>query len=439
MKTRKEDIKDKKYIFKKIFPGKMTNSAILALFVALALSFIMSISSVSALVLENGSLNISNNLIVDTNTLFVNSVSNNVGIGTSTPSAKLDVAGNVTLTDGSIWAEGSPAPAATIGNLMGGGMLDTWGNIFRGFRLQQLYDNNGKIDVYLTYNAELKESDLTFPPTFKSDYTAPVAIRMGDDANGIVGFGVLTTTQTDYTFNTWTPNMTETLTVVSNKVGVNNTNPQAAFDVRGDAKFNTNQGNNDFRIDSQSVQNMFYVDADKNNIGIGAHPVNIASLSAWNGKLAIIGATDGAKQGASLFFYSKGSVANEKYGVKWTKDIVGEGAGHITAAIEGVNTNNGYMSTAMDLAFSTATVATSNATERMRITNNGNVGIGTATPKSALQVNGYMQMDVKSDAPPAEDCDNDDEKGRMTLDDSGNQLWICNGASRGWDSVPLND
>lgn len=46
----------------------------------------------------SGSTNVSGNLIVDTNALFVNSINNQVGINTSTPSYTLDVSGNANIS-----------------------------------------------------------------------------------------------------------------------------------------------------------------------------------------------------------------------------------------------------------------------------------------------------------------------------------------------------
>ncbi len=61
----------------------------------------------------------------------------------------------------------------------------------------------------------------------------------------------------------------------------------------------------------------------------------------------------------------------------------------------------------------------------------GNVGIGTSTPNSKLQVNGYIQLDTVSSAPPAADCDAASEEGRMKFDPTSDVLYICSGAS-GW-------
>ena len=63
--------------------------------------------------------------------------------------------------------------------------------------------------------------------------------------------------------------------------------------------------------------------------------------------------------------------------------------------------------------------------------NNNNVGIGTTSPNSKLEVtNGYFELDTSSGVPPAEDCDGIDEIGRMKVDSSSTDLYIC--TSSGW-------
>ena len=62
---------------------------------------------------------------------------------------------------------------------------------------------------------------------------------------------------------------------------------------------------------------------------------------------------------------------------------------------------------------------------------NGHVGIGTSSPDSALQVSGYVQLDLTSGAPPSGDCDAAEGAGRMKFDDTFDTLYICSGASGG--------
>jgi hypothetical protein len=60
----------------------------------------------------------------------------------------------------------------------------------------------------------------------------------------------------------------------------------------------------------------------------------------------------------------------------------------------------------------------------------GSVGIGVPTPSSALHVAGYVQLDSTAGAPPAPDCDQAAERGRMKIDPATGLLWIC--ANSGW-------
>lgn len=75
-------------------------------------------------------------------------------------------------------------------------------------------------------------------------------------------------------------------------------------------------------------------------------------------------------------------------------------------------------------------INTNGANERLRVTTAGNVGIGTTSPQSTLQVNGYVQLALTSGAPAATDCDAAAERGRMKVDNAAGLLYIC--MDSGW-------
>jgi len=60
----------------------------------------------------------------------------------------------------------------------------------------------------------------------------------------------------------------------------------------------------------------------------------------------------------------------------------------------------------------------------------GNVGIGTAYANSQLEVTGYFELATSSGKPPAVDCNSMDKIGRMKVDSSNNNLYLC--TNNGW-------
>ena len=61
----------------------------------------------------------------------------------------------------------------------------------------------------------------------------------------------------------------------------------------------------------------------------------------------------------------------------------------------------------------------------------GKLGIGTTTPNSELEVSdGYLELDTSAGTPPAADCDQADEIGRMKVDGSNTNLYVC--TASGW-------
>ena len=94
------------------------------------------------------------------------------------------------------------------------------------------------------------------------------------------------------------------------------------------------------------------------------------------------------------------------------------------------------------LEFATTPDGSDTPVNRMVIKNDGKIGVGTTTPESTLHVpdGKYFQAeDNNAGAPPSADCDTDAERGRQSIDTTNNLLYVCNGATRGWDYVALSD
>lgn len=127
--------------------------------------------------------------------------------------------------------------------------------------------------------------------------------------------------------------------------------------------------------------NTLYVDATNNRVGVGT-PSPLAKLHIASTNAAI---TDPLAVGNALRFTDNDSTQNNGQitgTIEWeTKDADNAG---IQAYITSVSTNTGLG----NLAF--ATGAGGSATERMRITSAGNVGIGTSSPARPLDVIGSV-------------------------------------------------
>jgi len=100
------------------------------------------------------------------------------------------------------------------------------------------------------------------------------------------------------------------------------------------------------------------------------------------------------------------------------------------------NTAIGFVADVLSPNLTNATAIGANAkvgaSNSLVLGNNANVGIGTSTPQSALQVvGGYIQLATVTSAPPAADCNAASEEGRMKFDATSDLLYICSGVS-GW-------
>ena len=124
----------------------------------------------------------------------------------------------------------------------------------------------------------------------------------------------------------------------------------------------------------------------------------------------------------NLFALSSLGYGTDEWGTYATASIQFEATEDFTDEAKGTS-----------IRFATTSNETTNREFRMLIDHNGNVGIRTETPQSALQVNGYVQLALTDGAPPMADCDDPSEYGRMLVDPYQSCMYIC--VADGWKPI----
>ncbi len=152
---------------------------------------------------------------------------------------------------------------------------------------------------------------------------------------------------------------------------------------------------------------------DSGNVGIGTmNPDAPLHVRGSNGSGAIL--VDSTHERGSLISFRKGGAQHA--GVGMTGKIEGNQSEDLGFFAE---TGNGLRFYVNGSPYEVAVINSS-----------GNVGIGTADPKSELHVIGYTQLDLTSGAPPATDCDEAQDRGRMKVDSAAGLLYVC--VDSGW-------
>jgi len=290
----------------------------------------------------SGDVAISSNLAVDTNTLFVDSVGNKVGIGMTNPQATLDVAGS-----------SSSGKSLQLRSGDQGTSTDSSQIIFS-------YSNN-------PYNS--------------SGYAHSLRTRHngGADTRNAIDFWLWNTTDTT---NESTLGNKRVMTIEGNgRVGIGTDAPQATLDVVGDVAISSN-----LVVDT----NTLFVDSVGNNVGIGTtsptdrldvhYPTPTYGASAGNEEGSLTVSAGAEQSNAAVYFRTPYNAAAPA-----KMAIFSSGGGFSGANTSGLhfcveNTNN-----------NTTKVSLNNS--RMVIKSDGNVGIGTANP---VGVNGGQRLEGSS-------------------------------------------
>jgi hypothetical protein len=333
----------------------------------------------------SGTANITGNLSVDTNTLFVDASNNRVCVGTINPnlSSRLTVNSNDSIAAISINRYNKDGPAylyftATDGSE--GNPTSVTGNRTIGNINFAAYDGTKFIGSVATIAANVDSGSVgstNMPGNLRfytraindvSDTNAALNSfeRMRILSNGNVGIG--TTTPSSTLDVSGTANVTGNLSVdtntlfvdaSNNRVGIGKTNPQTTLDVSGNL------------LVSRGVlgQNApLFVDVSNNRVGI--------AMRAQNPQAPLHVQSDN-NNSTQVIISGGGSHAYTNRGLRIATHQVSSGD-------DGVTFDAQFQSG--EFLFQTAGV------NRMRITNGGNVGIGTTTPNATLDVSGTANI-----------------------------------------------
>jgi len=305
-----------------------------------------------------------------TNAAALTIINGNVGIGTWAPSTLLSV------------TTAGEAPSSPVGA----------GDVFIG--------NNMEVDGVAYFNGTLMANalDLSGQSTFDSLEVSGQTIL--NSISGNVGIG---TTMTGASAGT-------KLAILGGNVGIGNVTPSQRLDVTGTVRATAFIGNGAGLTGLMGTTqwtttntNDIYL-PNSGNIGLGTTITNGAAISVMNGNVGIgtwvpsrALEVDASSTGTLLSTASVAAIGIHNLNTTGgnfadlafsTLDSVG--ASKLGAKISGVFLSHTQNQVTGDMAFTTMNLGS--ASEKMRLTAAGNVGIGSSLPGMALDVNGTVRM-----------------------------------------------
>lgn len=253
----------------------------------------------------------------------------------------------------------------------------------------------------------------------------------------------------------------------TNAVGINETAPDATLEVGGDTKLagqvtisgdtlitSSSNKDKDHGHAAQTNPTLFIhsqtdVDSATDQWASLTHDTSDAILAAGKGMVVLDGKTNivldadtGSyffrDNGVDIFKFKTSSGSVETRFASY--DAMGNHLILTNGSNEGRNHDHG-LQTDPTLFIHSDTDPNTDNTQYVSILHDKTDAIITSGKGSVKVPDGvYLQAeDNNAGAPDSADCDSDTEIGRLSIDTTNERLYVCNGASRGWDYIALTD